>query len=320
MILMLASCMSEPLDVPGGRKGLQVSLEPDTKIQLNENRKPVWTKGDLLSVYDRTDANNQYMFDGNTGDRSGRILSTGFPEYGSPIDECIVVYPYSPDYVLDASGKTITATFPATQHYLKNSYGLGENILVSCGTGDTFTLRNVYGWLEFQFLGTKSIRKIELMDNKPSLLAGPITINYKSLETALVDSSSGDGDDVIATISRNNILTLDCGESGVQLDPLTPVSFFITLLPRTFDSGYSIKISYTDGSTPDVLKSTIKEVVERNTIKQYNPIKLNGVENPIVFADSAVKSICVANWDTNGDGELSYAEAAAVTDLGNVLN
>ncbi|MCR5659248.1 MAG: leucine-rich repeat protein [Bacteroidales bacterium] len=36
----------------------------------------------------------------------------------------------------------------------------------------------------------------------------------------------------------------------------------------------------------------------------------------IVFADENVKAICVANWDANGDGELSYAEAAAVTDLG----
>ena len=37
---------------------------------------------------------------------------------------------------------------------------------------------------------------------------------------------------------------------------------------------------------------------------------------PIDFADDNVKAICVANWDTDGDGELSYAEAAAVTSLG----
>lgn len=36
----------------------------------------------------------------------------------------------------------------------------------------------------------------------------------------------------------------------------------------------------------------------------------------IQFEDLNVKSICCRNWDTNGDGELSYAEAAAVTDLG----
>ena len=42
-------------------------------------------------------------------------------------------------------------------------------------------------------------------------------------------------------------------------------------------------------------------------------------DNTITFADSNVKAICVANWDTDGDGELSYEEAAAVTDLGQVF-
>lgn len=35
----------------------------------------------------------------------------------------------------------------------------------------------------------------------------------------------------------------------------------------------------------------------------------------IVFASLEVKAACVAKWDTNSDGELSYAEAAAVTSL-----
>ena len=39
----------------------------------------------------------------------------------------------------------------------------------------------------------------------------------------------------------------------------------------------------------------------------------------IIFADANVKALCVANWDTNGDGELSQAEAAAVTDVGTVF-
>ena len=42
-------------------------------------------------------------------------------------------------------------------------------------------------------------------------------------------------------------------------------------------------------------------------------------EGNITFADANVKAICVANWDSNNDGELSYAEAATVTDLGNVF-
>lgn len=39
----------------------------------------------------------------------------------------------------------------------------------------------------------------------------------------------------------------------------------------------------------------------------------------INFADAEVKRICVENWDTDGDGELSYNEAAAVKDLGEVF-
>ena len=39
----------------------------------------------------------------------------------------------------------------------------------------------------------------------------------------------------------------------------------------------------------------------------------------IVFADANVKALCVTNWDTNGDGELSEDEAAVVTSIGTVF-
>ena len=39
----------------------------------------------------------------------------------------------------------------------------------------------------------------------------------------------------------------------------------------------------------------------------------------IEFADEAIKAICVANWDSDGDGELSEVEAAVVTSLGQVF-
>ena len=59
----------------------------------------------------------------------------------------------------------------------------------------------------------------------------------------------------------------------------------------------------------------------------YNPADVNftmtlkggSTSQNITFADPAVKALCVANWDTDGDGELSEAEAAAVTDLGEVF-
>ena len=43
------------------------------------------------------------------------------------------------------------------------------------------------------------------------------------------------------------------------------------------------------------------------------------IEEFILFEDLNVKTICVEYWDTDGDGELSIAEAAAVTELGEVF-
>ena len=60
-----------------------------------------------------------------------------------------------------------------------------------------------------------------------------------------------------------------------------------------------------------------------SNVDYAKPIDLGGYftraeNNPngiIDFADAEVKRICVENWDTNGDGELSYGEAAAVKEI-----
>ncbi len=52
---------------------------------------------------------------------------------------------------------------------------------------------------------------------------------------------------------------------------------------------------------------------DRNLVANF------AMEGNIVFADANVKALCVANWDSNNDGELSYFEAASVTNLGTVF-
>jgi hypothetical protein len=42
-------------------------------------------------------------------------------------------------------------------------------------------------------------------------------------------------------------------------------------------------------------------------------------DSNIIFADLTVMALCVANWDTDGDGELSMDEAAAVKSLDNIF-
>ena len=54
---------------------------------------------------------------------------------------------------------------------------------------------------------------------------------------------------------------------------------------------------------------------EFNTI-----IEMPAPSSTIEFADADVKALCVQNWDTDGDGELSEAEAAAVENLGHIFS
>ena len=64
---------------------------------------------------------------------------------------------------------------------------------------------------------------------------------------------------------------------------------------------------------------TEAEIVKVVKEDESELILVNQPSPNITFTDSNVKALCVANWDTNDDGELSEAEAAAVTDLGEVF-
>ena len=66
----------------------------------------------------------------------------------------------------------------------------------------------------------------------------------------------------------------------------------------------TITASTNDGSN---LSATCKVTVDSD------------VSPAIDFADSNVKAICLANWDTDNNGKLSEAEAAAVTSIGTVF-
>ena len=83
-----------------------------------------------------------------------------------------------------------------------------------------------------------------------------------------------------------------------------------------------------DSVFENVIK-TIPVFVPTGTVSDYQTREgwnefTNYIENTpfsdnISFADANVKALCVANWDTDGDGELSYVEAASVLDLGQVF-
>ena len=81
-----------------------------------------------------------------------------------------------------------------------------------------------------------------------------------------------------------------------------------------------------DGENGEDSDSIFKSVTQDDEYVYFNladgtmiTLPKHDKEN-IQFEDLQVKAICCKNWDTNNDGELSYAEAAAVTDIGDVFS
>ena len=92
----------------------------------------------------------------------------------------------------------------------------------------------------------------------------------------------------------------------------------LTITPK---AGYTLDNVYcnSDRVTADVTANTNGTFTYPLTDDAHISVVFKSAGENILFADPNVKAICVANWDTNHDGELSKAEAAAVTTLGTVF-
>ena len=250
----------------------------DTRIQLNEAQKTVWTEGDLLSVFYYSDANQKWQYQGYTGSRVGTLKQVSTGTKTADTHRIVAVYPYNENYYFNPETYSIKAMLPATQHYLHGSYGRDGNIMVSSGDTNQIALKNVCGWLKLQLTGNGGKVKRITLQGPWGLeqVAGLIYINSEDASCILgsdMGDISEDGDEnttggvgglLVFDDTIHTQVVLDCGD-GVSLSS-TPKSFYIALPPMTFSQGFTIEIESTDGKVFN--KSTSNEVViTRNTIQ-----------------------------------------------------
>ena len=277
---LFTACTEDVIDeqrnvITDDNRTLTVSLDgetEDTRIQLNEEKKTVWTEGDLLSVFYRSTTNEQWQFMGKSGDRTGNVEPVDSSIIPTPTtNDIVVVYPYNAGYYYNSDTKSVQASLPATQSYLKDSYGLDGNILVSLSEYNQVALKSVCGWLKLQLTGNgEKIKSITLRGNNGEQVAGELYINSADATSTLASklTESDDDSEVGGTLVRPGTIlkevTLNCGE-GVALDA-EATAFYIALPPMTFENGFTVDIIATDGST--MTKTTDKALaVERNYIQ-----------------------------------------------------
>ena len=253
----------------------------DTRIQLNENVKTVWTNGDQVSVFYRSDANQKWEYTGETGARIADLTRVDEGVATEDMKRVVVVYPYNENYYINTDTFNVQATLPAVQTYLKDSYGLNGNIMISQSEYNNFSLKSVCGWLKLQLTGNgEKVKSITLRGNNGEQVAGELYINSADATVTLSsDTGSADdgeiggvGGDLVFEDTILKEVTLDCDE-GVELGA-EATAFYIALPPQTFENGLTIEIEDTDALK--MTKSTDKTIViERNTIQ---PMAMFGYE------------------------------------------
>ena len=229
---------------------LTVSFEEDTRIQLM-NGKTVWNEGDLVSVFYRSDANQQWKFNGQTGATTAELTKVVEPKATNTLSKVVTIYPYNENYTIDAECK-VTATLPAEQEYLADSFGVGSSIMVAESESNNAQLRNAMGWLRLHLTGDgEVVKSITVKGNNSEQVAGQITINPSDATITLAESSTA------------TTVTLNCTD-GVTLSS-EATAFYIALPPQKFEGGITAEINCNDGSK--MVKSTSNSVtIKRNTI------------------------------------------------------
>ena len=139
------------------------------------------------------------------------------------------------------------------------------------------------------------------------------SVEFMTLEACPVPT------DLTATEVGNLIVELDWTETGDATEWVIAFQADGEIGERylnTYHHPYYLEAPYLEPGTTYTVR--IHPLCPNGGFVFCEPITFTTSSN-IVFADQNVKALCVTHWDSNGDGELSFAEAAAVTGLGTVF-
>ena len=291
--------------------------DDDTRIQLNEAQKTVWTKDDMVSVFYRSNANQKWQYTGETGARTADLTCVDAGEATATMNRVVVVYPYSENYYINTETYNVQATLPAVQTYLEDSYGLDGNIMISSSEYNQFSLKSVCGWLKLQLTGNgEKVKSITLRGNNGEQVAGELYINSADA-TAALSSDTGSADDGETggagggLVFEDTILkevTLDCGE-GVTIGS-EPTAFYIALPPQTFEQGLTVDVNC-KGYNPMSITTQKTVAIERNHIQPMAEVAFSSEVRTIANNEiwyTATQKIEKTTWtfDTFGANIISH--------------
>ena len=270
-----------------------VIVQPDTRTSLNGPDangvyKTVWSSGDQIMVFSG-DLACRYIL------KSGENTNKGvFEGYGNS-EDLVAVYPLS--IGISRTGATIEVGLPEVQEYVSGNIPLGAYPMLGIYGDETFSFRNLCSVLKVPMFGDATVKSITFTPNNAGVKAsGKAVINVNSTQLEMDDNSKPS-------------VKLDCPDVKLSAQP---TDFHFVVPAQIYPGGFTLTIATDKGDVVKTLKSDI--TLDRSVLYPIEAFecKIDSKEN-IIFEDANFKAYLVANFDTDGDGEISKEEALAIT-------
>ena len=253
--------------------------------------KTIWSSGDAIAVFSGNNAASEFKL------TSGANTNTAEFEGNAASDNMVAIYPYS--IVKGRTGSTISVTLPEVQEYVSGNIPQGAYPMAAVSGGAILPFYNLCSVLRLRMFGELTVKSITFTPNDASTKAsGNATVN--AADKMLTMSS-----DAEATVKLN------CA-NGVKLTG-TNTDFLMVVPAQKYTGGFTITINTDQGAVVKAVKSDV--TLSRSVLYPIKTFecKIDHSKDNIVFEDANFKAYMIKNFDTDGDGEISYEEALAIT-------
>ena len=303
----------------------------DTRLLLSEaDGKLLWEPGDDAMIYG---GGNLARFCVDVNEPAGTATFTGSLDISGmgEDDYYYCIHPAFKDQYVPSFYHDGVLTVPVTNDYYDARFegkGLivmeayahmlpgGESFpMISRSKDAHFTFHNVCGGIKFS-VARDDIFFISIKNNDGGMVWGYMDVEFAEDDTPVFKRMWAP-DEIKEEFAQEGYYFdefICVGDDG-HLIPGEP--YYIVLPPITFSEGMTVTFR-----TPT--KEAVYEVpgsfsIERSVFSRLTQkdkeLEFKTIEGNIPFEDENFKQYMVENWDKDGDGEISYAEAEEVTSI-----
>ena len=266
-----------------------------------------WTPGDAISLFYGSGTNGGSKFTSNATENTlitnftGTITAiTGGGEIAVEDTYFWGLYPYSEDASCD--GTSVTMSLSKEQTAVPGSFATNTFPSLGRSQGLIMGFYNICGGMKIS-VTKEGIKKVTLKSANGELITGKAKVHF---EEGIPVAEIIDGSDEV-------VLEAPAGEY-LEVGEF----YFIVIFPTTFSKGFSLKFeTLTEEATVEISGAmTAKRSVFGKLARIDGGATYSQKTGSIPIEDDGFKDFLAGSeFDSNGDGEISYEEAAAIESL-----